>query len=206
MAQHPISFFFESPRHAEPAISLSGTHESSTASDGFSVLHDVLAEGGDDVHQLLMLSCRHLVLVKGLREVANNNVEVGVGDPEPGVHRLRRAADHLAWASGNIAHQVLVLLFETFARVRAHTDKELANCWIREQPVCEVVDDFRDGVVAAEPLIERALRLAASRFRLAATRLCLAASRRCVREHEGQAQQQSTNEGNDVDGHTYLQY
>jgi hypothetical protein len=67
IAQHPISFFFESPRHAEPAISLSGTHESSTASDGFSVLlHDVLAEGLDDSHQLLMLSYRHLVLVKGL--------------------------------------------------------------------------------------------------------------------------------------------
>lgn len=67
IAQHPISFFFESPRHAEPTISLSGTHESSTASDGFSVLlHDVLAEGLDDCHQLLMLSCRHLVLVKGL--------------------------------------------------------------------------------------------------------------------------------------------
>ena len=57
----------ESPRDAEPTISLSGTHESSTASDGFSVLlHDVLAEGLDDCHQLLMLSCRHLVLVKGL--------------------------------------------------------------------------------------------------------------------------------------------
>jgi hypothetical protein len=66
IAQHPISFFFESPRHAEPTISLSGTHESSTASDGFSALHDVLAEGLDDCHQLLMLSCRHLVLVKGL--------------------------------------------------------------------------------------------------------------------------------------------
>src|SRR5215813_6985090 len=92
---------------------LAGTHESSTASDGFSALHDVLAEGADDVHQLLMLSYRHLVLVKGLREVANNNVEVGVGDPEPGVHRLRRTADHLAWAPGNVAHQVLVLLFET---------------------------------------------------------------------------------------------
>src|SRR5262249_24212758 len=127
-----------------------------------------------------------------------------VGDPEPGVHRLRRTADHLAWAPGNVAHQVLVLLFETFARVRAHTDKELANCWIREQPVCEVVDDFRDGVVAAESLIERALRLAASRFRLAATRLCLAASRRCVRDDEGQAQQRNTNEGNHVHGHTYL--
>ena len=67
IAQQPISFFFESPRNAEPAISLSGTHESSTASDGFSVLlHDVLAEGLDDCHQLLMLSYRHLVLVKGL--------------------------------------------------------------------------------------------------------------------------------------------
>src|SRR5215469_14966632 len=131
IAQHPISFFFESPRHAEPAISLSGTHESSTASDGFSALHDVLAEGADDVHQLLMLSCRHLVLVKGLREVANNNFEVGVSDPEPGVHRLRRTADHFAWTSGNIAHQVLVLLFETVERVRAHTDKELANFWMR---------------------------------------------------------------------------
>src|SRR5215471_4629328 len=73
--------------------------QSSTASDGFSVLHDVLAEGGDDCHQLLMLSCRHLVLVKGLREVANNNFEFGAGDPEPTVHRLRRTADHLAWAS-----------------------------------------------------------------------------------------------------------
>ena len=66
IAQHPISFFFESPQHAEPTISLSGTHESSTASDGFSALHDVLAEGLDDCHYLLMLSCRHLVLVKGL--------------------------------------------------------------------------------------------------------------------------------------------
>jgi hypothetical protein len=66
IAQHPISFFFESPRHAEPTISLSGTHESSTASDGFSALHDVLAEGLDDCHHLLMLSCRHLVLVEGL--------------------------------------------------------------------------------------------------------------------------------------------
>src|SRR5215813_10522269 len=37
-----------------------------SSSDGFSALHDVLAEGLDDVHQLLMLSCRHLVLVKGL--------------------------------------------------------------------------------------------------------------------------------------------
>src|SRR5262245_26672741 len=153
------------------------TRDRESSADGFSALHDVLAEGGDDCHQLLMLSCRHLVLVKGLREVANNNVEFGVGDPEPGVHRLRRTADHLAWASGNIAHQVLVLLFETFARVRAHTDKVLANFWICEQPVCEVVDDFRDGVVAAEPLIERALPLAASRLRLAASRLHLAASR-----------------------------
>lgn len=64
IAQHPISFF-ESPRHAEPAISLSGTHESSTASDGFSALHDVLAKGLDDCYHLLMLSYRHLVLVKG---------------------------------------------------------------------------------------------------------------------------------------------
>lgn len=40
---------------------------SSTASDGFSVLlHDVLAEGLDDCHHLLMLSWLHLVLVKGL--------------------------------------------------------------------------------------------------------------------------------------------
>ena len=50
-----------------PTYGISGTHESSTANDGFSVLlHDVLAEGLDDCHQLLMLSCRHLVLVKGL--------------------------------------------------------------------------------------------------------------------------------------------
>src|SRR6516225_9588365 len=66
IAQHPISFFFESPRHAEPRFSLSGTHESSTASDGFSALHDVLAEVLDDCHLLLMLSCRDLVRVKGL--------------------------------------------------------------------------------------------------------------------------------------------
>lgn len=89
IAQHPISFFLESPSDAEPAISFSGTHESGTASDGFSALHDVLAEGLDDCHHLFMLSCRHLVLVKGLSEVANNNVEFGVGDPEPGVRRLR---------------------------------------------------------------------------------------------------------------------
>src|SRR5262249_55284775 len=158
------------PRHAEPAISLAEHTSPAPPSAGFSAFHDVLAEGGDDCHQLLMLSCLHLVLVKGLREVANNNVEFGVGDPEPGVHRLRRAADHLAWASGNIAHQVLVLLFEHSARVCAHTDKVLANFWIREQRVCEVVDDCRDAVVAAEPLIERALRLAASRLHLAASR------------------------------------
>jgi len=66
IAQHPISSFVESPRHAEPTISLSEMHESSTASDGFSALHDVLAEGLDDCHHLLLLSCRHLVLVKGL--------------------------------------------------------------------------------------------------------------------------------------------
>src|SRR5215472_16331511 len=66
IAQHPISFFFESPRHAEPTISLSGTHDSSTASNCFSALQDVLAEGLDDCHHLLMLSCRHLVLVEGL--------------------------------------------------------------------------------------------------------------------------------------------
>ena len=66
IAQQLISFFFESSRHAEPATSLTGTHKSSTASDGFSALHDVLAEGLDDCQHLLMLSCRHLVLVKGL--------------------------------------------------------------------------------------------------------------------------------------------
>src|SRR5215510_222252 len=117
-----------------------------------------------------MLGCWHLVLVKDLRKVANNNVEFGVGDSEPSVHRLRRTADHFAWASGNIAHKVLVLLFEHFACVRAHADKVLANFWIREQQVCEVVDDCRDGSVAAEPLIERTLPLAASRLPLADSR------------------------------------
>src|SRR5262249_56486830 len=133
------------------------TRDRESSADGFSALHDVLAEGGDDIHQLLMLGCWHLVLVKGLRKVANNNVEFGVGDPEPGVHRLRRTADHFAWASGNIAHKVLVLLFEHFACVRAHADKVLANFWIREQALCEVVDDGRNGGVAAQPPIKPTL-------------------------------------------------
>src|SRR5262249_50402108 len=117
-----------------------------------------------------MLGCWHLVLVKDLRKVANNNVEFGVGDSEPGVHRLRRTADHFAWASGNIAHRFFVLLFELFACVRAHADKVFPIFWTGKQPVCEVVDDCRDGSVAAEPLIERTLPLAASRLPLADSR------------------------------------
>src|SRR5262249_27639973 len=129
------------------------TRNRESSADGVSALHDVLAEGGDRCHQLLMLSWWHLVLVKGLLEVANNNGEFGVGDPEPGVHRLRRTADHLAWASGNIAHQVLVLLFEHFAGVRAHTDKVLANSWIRGKSasghVTTVDKQFREARRAA---------------------------------------------------------
>lgn len=83
-------------RNGQPGRDGSLFPDAISASDGLSALHDVLAEGGDDVQQLLMLSCRHLVLVKGLREVANNNVEFGVGDAEPGVRRLRRTADHFA--------------------------------------------------------------------------------------------------------------
>src|SRR5262249_46106975 len=109
-----------------------------------------------------MLGCWHLVLVKDLRKVANNNVEFGVGDSEPGVHRLRRTAVLFAWSSVKIPQKVLVFLFKLFACARAHAEKVLANFWIREQPVCEVVDDCRDGSVAAEPLIERTLPLAAS--------------------------------------------
>src|SRR5215468_130544 len=150
------------PGHAEPAISLA--EHTSPAPRATASQRSTMS-----LRRVAMIAISSICSA-ALREVANNNVEFGVGDPEPGVHRLRRTADHLAWASGNIAHQVLVLLFEHSARVCAHTDKELANFWIREQPVCEVVDDCRDAVVAAEPFIERALRLAASRLRLAGSR------------------------------------
>src|SRR5215472_9565847 len=49
-------------------------HHASGSRDGFSALHDVLAEGGDDCHQLLLLGCWHLVISDAVVTSCRNEV------------------------------------------------------------------------------------------------------------------------------------
>src|SRR2546423_7798650 len=123
------------------------------------LLDDVALQSCDEVEKLLLLLSADLELVERGDEVLGRSVPLGLRDAQPLVRVLHRAPGVDAGAARRGAELVEYVLAYALLRVGAVADEEALELLVRDEPTDEVVNDRRDCVVAAEPLVERLLRL-----------------------------------------------
>src|SRR2546423_14205142 len=123
------------------------------------LLDDVALQSCDEVEKLLLLLSADLELVERGDEVLGRGVPLGLRDAQPLVRVLHRAPGVDAGAARGGAELVEYVLAYALLRVGAVADEEALELLVRDELPDEVVNDRRDGVVAAETFVQSLLRL-----------------------------------------------
>ena len=116
---------------------------------------DVLFQGQEQGRQFLLFFLGYFELVENLAEDFQRPVPIGFGDAGTGVRGFHVAAGIDARAAARLANKVDQQLADAELAVGGEADEETLLLLVVRQPRNEFIGDGGNGVVAAEPLIQR---------------------------------------------------
>src|SRR2546426_1559626 len=117
--------------------------------------HDVGFEARDGGQELVLLFLWHLELVESGDQVPDRNLPVALGDAETLVRHLHAAPDVNTWPARCRANLIHHQLSDTLLGISARAGEEPRDLFVGHQAADEIVRHCGNGIVAAQPLVER---------------------------------------------------